>query len=53
MKTIALPTQFHYTSALNFYNSFLIIFGFAFIPLDFQVASGLYYFQQYEGNVQR
>jgi hypothetical protein len=39
--------------ALNFYNSFLIFFEFAFISLDFQVVSGLYYFQQYEGNVQR
>jgi len=43
MKTIALPAQFHYTYALNFYNTFLIIFGFAFISLDFVSESGLYY----------
>jgi hypothetical protein len=51
VKTIALPAQFHYTSALNYYNSFLFFFGFAFISLDFNFVSGLYYCQQYEGNV--
>jgi hypothetical protein len=34
MKTIALVAQFHYTSLLNFYNSFLYFFEFAFITLD-------------------
>jgi hypothetical protein len=51
MKTIALPAQFHYTSAFNFYNSFLFFFGFAFITLDFNFVTGLYYCQQCEGNV--
>lgn len=43
MKTIALRVQFHYTYALNFYNTFLIIFVSAFIFLDFYFVSGLYY----------